>query len=228
MMALTSPYRFLPGKLLLLLAFWSGTMVVSLKASPEELPDYYHWSWNRFAAYSPARETLDPNEWDQNLLEAAIFHASNKARLERDLPPLLPHEGLRQAARFHSRAMRQRSFFSHKHPQARWRKPRDRIQHFTDSLESGAENIAQTPIHQLLPEERFFRDDEGRLVDPEGQALPALSYWALARKIVSQWLESPGHRRNLLGDYRYLACGITFQKQSRVPVVLCTQNLASP
>lgn len=191
------------------------------------LPDYYQWSWERFADYAPAQQALDAADWNQNLLEAALFHATNKARQEQGKSLLLPHPGLQQAARFHSQAMRKQSFFSHEHPQARWREPRDRIQHFADALKKGAENIAQTTIYPLGEEGRFYRDEQDRLVDPQGQVLQAYSYWALAQKIVQQWLQSPGHRRNLLGSYEFLGCGVTFKRQSQVPVVLCTQNLAS-
>lgn len=112
-------------------------------------------------------------------LERRILDGINEARAEEGLPPLQPHPLLATAARGHSEEMATQGYFAHESPTRGRERFTDRLKAAgVSSFGAAAENIAK-----------------GRYPgDP-------------ADGIVESWLESPGHRANILSD-RYVYTGV--------------------
>jgi len=56
-------------------------------------------------------------------------------------------------------------------------------------------------VHRYQIDNRRFKilsSQECKFATYEGQALPAHSYASLARHVVGLWMNSPGHRKNIL------------------------------
>jgi hypothetical protein len=107
-----------------------------------------------------------------NLDRAAgwIFVLSNRERARRSLRTVQRHARLDQTAAHHSIDMARRGYFDHLDPEGRG--PQDRIRLLFPELIGGVgENLA--------------------LISAEHEEL-------LARSVVSGWMNSPGHRENLL------------------------------
>ena len=61
--------------------------------------------------------------------------------------------------------------------------------------------------------------------DSNGQKISYLSYNDLAKRLISQWMNSNGHRNNILSStYNFLGCYCSID-ENRVPILIrCTQN----
>lgn len=148
---------------------------------------YADHDWRSFNALTEAGLPVDPENFDIHLLNAAIFFATNQLREIEGRQTLSYMPGLRDAAACHSRLMTDFRFFSHHNPyQPKLAQPEKRLQCFGVRSSLWGENIAM------------------RTGDED------LSYLELARAIVQDWYDSPGHRKNmLLGGFRYLGCAAT-------------------
>lgn len=127
----------------------------------------------------PAPPSIPVEQADQVDLEQRIVDRINDARSEAGLPPLQPHPLVTQAARGHSDEMARLDYFAHESPTAASRSFTDRLkQAGASSFGAGAENIAKGSYAG----------------DP-------------ADGIARSWLESPGHRDNIMSD-RYVFTGV--------------------
>ena len=120
---------------------------------------------------------------DHGLAEAAdhIVELMNDAREKRGLGPLRPHPALIEAARRHSVDMVEGNFLGH-------------------------ESRDGSTLRERLP-----ADFKARTVGENvwGGSLAPLDSLALARKIFTSWMESPGHRRNIESkDYAYIGVAV--------------------
>ncbi|MGB9618715.1 MAG: CAP domain-containing protein [Desulfomonilaceae bacterium] len=126
------------------------------------------------------QEKLDRPE---QILAERLLRETNKARSKEGLGPLTASHGLDVIARTHSRNMCAAGELKHesdKYP-AGWRTFAERMKRMGYS--SGAENLA-------------YRTYSGRPED-----------WA--RSVVTGWLNSPPHRKNLLDPtFRYVGIGV--------------------
>lgn len=84
---------------------------------------------------------------------------------------------------------------------------RVRAEHGLPALSSSRKlrQIAKAKAHAILRAERFAHD-----VGPiaQGENL-AWSNYLTPQQIVDRWLNSPGHRRNLLGEWRHIGLWVT-------------------
>ena len=140
-------------------------------------------------APAPARFTqdcpdadLEPAADNQGRIRAAILCLHNQIRAENGLPRLRENKRLRRAAVGHSRNMVARKFFEHTTP-------------------SGV-----TMVDRIL-KARYVREDQGWMLG-ENLAWGTGSY-ATPRGAVQAWMESPGHRANILKRaYREMGVGL--------------------
>jgi len=140
-------------------------------------------------AGAPARVTqdcpnadLEPAGDNQGLIRAAILCLHNQIRAEHDLPRLRENKRLRKAAVGHSRNMVAKKFFEHTTP-------------------SGV-----TMVDRIL-KARYVREDQGWMLG-ENLAWGTGSY-ATPRGAVQAWMESPGHRANIVKrSYREMGVGL--------------------
>ena len=132
-------------------------------------------------------------------VEQIIFDLTNEERRKQRLKALQPDPKLQTAARAHSSDMLERDFFAHASPEGRT--PFDRIAIIHRQLVGGTgENIWQGKGHDV--------NDAQKLAD----------------LVVEGWMNSPGHRENILRDtYSHLGVGGA-AKGDRVKF---TQNFAS-
>lgn len=190
--------------------------------------NWYTMPADSFFKLPAVKAQINPRQPNYNLLAAAIFHATNQARTAEGKPALSHEEPLAQAARLHSESMRKNNFFAHRNPSSkRYRTPKLRIEKYSGEFKGFAENIARYAIYRLDKKGTFFVTPNGKLVDENNQPLEAETYFTLAKNIVSGWMNSPGHRANLLGNYHALGVGISqvfSENENQIPELYITQN----
>ncbi len=143
------------------------------------VPASAQWSGHRSGQLQPATRSLPVNLPG---VEAAIVTMTNDIRRRHGLPVLLEDEVCREAARRHSADMLNRHYFSHADPEGRTLKERLPA---NLAARSWGENIWT-----------------GNGYDPR-------QVYSLARKIMAGWMDSPGHRENILGPgYTHLGVGV--------------------
>lgn len=145
----------------------------------------------------PAEEAKTP----QNVrdLEQKIHVLINKERLAHGLSSLAWNDTLALAARNHSEDMVKQNYFEHKSPEGHdflWRYEQVG---FTGSvpigntIHLGAENIFEaTTATEII----YYTNDV-----ETGRKLKPLSLDKIAHMTVKGWMESPGHRKNILTPY---------------------------
>src|SRR5262245_44430332 len=74
---------------------------------------FTNYNPSSFAKLPEARAQIDPQHINQDLLDAAVFHETNRRRQERGLPALAFHEKARTMAQIQARAMARGQFVEH-------------------------------------------------------------------------------------------------------------------
>lgn len=158
-----------------------------------------------------AAEETDADGLDRAQVERYVHEAVNDERTERGLEPLSFDTELRDIARSHSEDMAERGYFSHVDPDGN---------DFADRYDAagyecnangyaGGENLAQTWYDTRIA------TDDGDVVRYETER-------ELADGIVTQWMNSPGHRENLLASqWESEGIGVAVTDDNRV---YATQN----
>jgi uncharacterized protein YkwD len=156
------------------------------------------------------------------LVTRLVFQKTNQERVKAGLPTFQHLGTLEAAATDHSADMARRNYFSHKSKGLLFRKS---VAERTDAAGVGtrrvAENIAMLPTFRQM--QVFRRTDTGASrVTMDTNTYDQLATWAL-----EQWMESPGHRQNILNpELRYLGVGTALGDRNGVPYVYLTQNFA--
>lgn len=147
-------------------------------------------------------EPIDFSDIDHALLAAAVFHETNRRRTGNDLPALRFMPELREAARIQSRDMRRRDEVSHRGSEPSIRSLDDRLEKVGLSGRFRAENVAMVFGIRYEPgSDVHTRKEGGRTVfsrSPGGPAIEPHSYRSFAKHLLDSWMDSPGHRRNIL------------------------------
>ena len=154
------------------------------------------------------------NTWSRNLImntkvvERSILYYTNKERKKRGLKPLKGQYSLIRAARGHSRWMARRNKFSH--TGGGGSQPWHRARKAGYQSTSVSENIWQASGGSGLAwKSKFLWKSSRRL----GQAA------------VISWMNSPGHRGNLLDPkWNHIGIGVARNKRGRIYL---TQNFGS-
>ena len=131
------------------------------------------------------------------IIERSILRYTNRARKRHGFPPLAGERTLIKASRAHSRWMADRGRFTH--TGTRGSRPHQRMKHHGFGGDTMGENI-----YMLRSNGAGFRSD-----------------WNMGRDAVTSWMNSPGHRRNILNrDYNRIGIGVARKGGS----VYMTQN----
>lgn len=171
---------------------------------------------------------IDFERMDAELLEEAICLATNEAREAKGLSALPFERHLARAARSHARRMARYKFFGHADPRDAARKsPEDRARRAGVENPYIAENVAVRmglkmrsgePVYVVDPDRSWFSRRPG------GAPIPPHTYRTFARAIVAQWMESTGHRENILSESgQQMGCGVGLRFQSGMPRVYGVQ-----
>ena len=174
-----------------------------VQSAPWTFADYERFNSAMFRLHPPVLKVMDRAEMDVGLLNAAIFFVTNTEREKHKLPMFQTSRALTACAYEHSRDMALENFFSHENPNDPSRRTAwQRME--AKGLKSGerAENIA-------------MRTTNG------------LTYLAFADEMVKLWMNSPGHRANILNrNLLFLGCGVHACTCPKFHVY-ATQNFAS-
>lgn len=146
--------------------------------------------------------SIDFENIDLALLDAAVFHETNRQRVENDLPPLDFEPILREAAAIQVRGMVRMQEVSHEHPDADKKTMGDRFELLGIETNILAENVAMVFGIQYESGTDFYkRRESGGMVfseQPGGTPIPPHTYASFSEHLVADWMASPGHRQNIL------------------------------
>lgn len=149
------------------------------------------------------------------IVERSILHHANKERRRRGLKPLQGHPALIRAARGHSRWMARTRKYSH--TGGGGSSPGDRTSR-AGYTGRASENLWWTPV----------QEHSGRSGRRREQGLAWHSRfrwdndWKLGKAAVITWMNSPGHRENMLSsEWRHIGIGVA--RNTRGEIYL-TQN----
>ena len=134
------------------------------------------------------------------VIERSIQHHTNKERRKRGLKPLKGHEALIRAARRHSRWMAKTGRYSH--TGAKGSNPHQRATRAGFGSTATGENIWNT---------------RGRSGNAWKSRFRWRGDWQLGKAAVISWLNSPGHRQNLLSpQWNYSGMGVGINRRGRI------------
>ncbi|HIB67209.1 MAG TPA: CAP domain-containing protein [Phycisphaerales bacterium] len=140
---------------------------------------------------TPADTAPSPTLTEAQIFEAEVLRLTNENRRRRGLEDVAVHGSLQQAAEGHSQEMLKLGYFSHTSPVKGRSQPGDRVRLAGADPLMVSENIFQCTGH-----------------DPTGAA----------KLTVQEWMDSPGHRQNIL-DPQATHVGIGYAKEGRIIVV---------
>ena len=182
-------------------------------------------------AQSQLDQEINARNFQPRLLAYAIFEETNHARDSLGYPLFKNDAVLDTAANYQAYRMQQENDMQHN-----WRRDRKfgnlqkRIETLGGGFKAMGENIARNFILKVEDGEYYFLDKLGKAIDKDGNRIPNKSYRDLAKETVEDWLNSPGHRANLLGDFDYLGVGVSplvpLKKGPNFDVYLC-QNFGT-
>ncbi|WP_432448304.1 CAP domain-containing protein [Aliiroseovarius marinus] len=135
---------------------------------------------------------------NQALLERAILANINAERCRRGLSPLASNAGLRKQAARHSAWMASARRLSHKATRGN-RSLNARLKASGMRYRAGAENIGVMNVYNIHGRHFMIRAASScNFTTTSGQRINKHSYASLARLATRLWMESPGHRKNIL------------------------------
>ena len=166
--------------------------------------DYLNHDVFSFQKLKIVHQNIDEKNIDYRLLNAAIFYCTNIERRSHNLTDFIYYKKLERAAQDHSKSMVTQNFYSHKGVINAKITMKERLKFIKSGYK--AENIYD-----------FFKKDP--------------TYWSLAKGLVDGWMNSPGHRKNILNPkLNYLGCGSFFYNNEKWPEyfwIKSTQNFSS-
>ena len=188
-----------------------------------------------FAALPEARAPIDFEQIDLPLLSAAVFHETNRRRARQNLPALRFNPEVRRAATLQAQIMARTGEISHENPDVPAHATLElRLANFGLKPRFAAENLAYTFAVRYKSGQRLYvREEGGQKIfsaSPGGSPVPPHSYASFAQAVVEQWMNSEGHRRNLLHrDPQFLGVGCrAVRDDSGFPMVYCCQVFYTP
>lgn len=163
--------------------------------------DYSDYSWKTFYRFEPIYQNLNPRDIDYPLLHAAIFYVTNEHRVKNGLKPFRHSDKIERAAAGHASDMAKYNFYGHQSKIRNKRHLRDRFQIVGLNPILIAENISSTAGIQYEYGRKVNRPQspgEFTYMTTKREPVPPHTYLSFAKEIVRLWMESPGHRKNIL------------------------------
>ena len=171
----------------------------------------YSLSYDDFLSIEKLKEQIDFSSINYPLLHASIFYETNQQRLKDRMTPLMFHQSLEAAAYGHAQDMKIYEFFSHTSVVSGKESVGDRTLQAGFNWSMVGENIAKsfgidylagTPVYSPQQNNGYFS------YEYQGDPILPHTYLSFAKAIVTQWMNSPGHRANILNvNYKYLGVG---------------------
>jgi uncharacterized protein YkwD len=155
---------------------------------------YAEHDWKSFSGLKEVNQSVNPDNYDLHLLNAAVFFATNKIRAEKKQKELSYSSALRNAAVVHSQQMVDRKFFNHFGKAPKLRSPDDRIKLF------GTTNATA----------------EGENIDYNHMQPGKTTYWQIAEQIVDDFYHSSEHKKTMLSKlYTHLGCAAVLEVSNK-------------
>jgi uncharacterized protein YkwD len=178
----------------------------------------YSLSYEDFLKIKKVNESIDFSAINYPLLHAAIFYETNQERIKAGVSVLRFHQSLEAAAYGHALDMRTYNFFSHTSVVSGKERLGDRARLAGFNWTRIGENIAisfginyeaGTPVYNPNQNGGYFS------YEYKGDPILPHTYLTFAKAIVNQWMNSPGHKANMLNaNYSYLGIGAAHYKNS--------------
>jgi len=211
---------------------YSFVVILLLSSFLNGIPDSYAQSSSRFQYYRQAQQRMDPSRLDRRLLEETIIYFTNLERVKRNLRKCSYVRKLRNAARAHSVEMNRLQYFAHESPVRENRLLDDRMKNagmWTTKMSIFfGENIGVDYFLAIAGVPFYERDYNGKKVyfDTESEEpIEHQTYWEFAKKMVRNWMRSPGHRKNILKkQFDEIGIGAAQGIYQGYPAVYVTQN----
>ncbi len=167
-----------------------------------------------------ADNPINAQSFNESLLSRLVFDLTNIERRRAGLSEFKNNQYLHESATGHSRDMAARNYFEHKSKGFfKGTAPRDRIEATGYAPSMSAENIAMIPIVNSQRVQSY----PGR--PPQIIEMDVNSYNRMAVYSVTQWMESPGHRKNILNPaLKDMGVGVAVGMKDTVAYVYLTQN----
>lgn len=155
---------------------------------------------SRTVSKEASRTLVPSNRINQSLLEKAIRAEVNFHRCRAGLRKVGDAgNGLTRQAQKHSKWMAKSQQLTHRSTVPGSSTLQQRVKNAGLKVRTGSENIGM--VHRYQIDNRRFKildSSSCQFATYEGQKLPAHSYASLARHIVNLWMNSSGHRKNIL------------------------------
>ncbi|HMJ65729.1 MAG TPA: CAP domain-containing protein [Candidatus Binatia bacterium] len=215
-----------------------ASQIISRPASSIKKRDaidlFTNYNSSSFAKLPEARTQIDLEHINQDLLDAAVFHETNRRRQERGLPALAYHDKARTMAQIQARAMAKGRFVEHTNPERDKGTLADRAKFVGLRPRFAAENVASTFGRRYKSGQPFYtREEGGRKIysyEPNGKPIPIHTYLSFAEDLVDSWMQSPGHRENILHKTpQYLGCACELSRDATaMETFYCAQVFLKP
>lgn len=195
-------------------------------------PAYYNnYTIETIETYPGIIVHIVPENIDYALLNAAIFFETNRERKKHALPQFEYSQKLESVAMGHSEDMVKYNFFSHYSKVSGKRTLDDRIKKAGFKNYYAGENIAEYALLEIGEDPYYPPSQFGYFRNMQGDTIQMYTYIALAREIVKGWMNSPGHRANILNKiFTHMGIGNALYYDGKgidkVPRVKTTQNFA--
>jgi len=184
-----------------------------------------------FWAIAEVNENIIADNFDRDLLEAALFHATNDTRKKKAKKVFNWNPVLNKAAQHQAELMAKTERLSHN-----WRRPKnsselkDRVKLFGGDFSGLGENIARFYILDIPAYEEYYIDDK-KTTDKDGNIIKNKTYKILAHECLAAWMDSKGHRANILSSFEEIGTGVSFwvdNKKGPNFDIYLSQNFATP
>lgn len=181
-------------------------------------PNWQQMPAEKFRELPGVKARIDFADYNLTLMAAAIFHESNRVRRQMGL------RAFRHLSKLDAAADSQASMgallveVSHHNPLPSLAWVRERVQAVGLKPLIVAENIALTPTLDAGARKGGIglrsEEDKRAFFDTQtGREFPQLTYAGFAAAVVRQWMDSPGHRANLVNpELHYLGCSARWRK----------------
>jgi uncharacterized protein YkwD len=201
---------------------------------PASAAHFTNYSASSFRKLPEARKTIEAHNVNQKLLDAAVFHETNRRRAEHGLRALAYDSKAEAMARIQARAMAKGEFVAHENPDPKRKTMEDRAKVVGLRARVLAENVASAFGRRYKSGQSFYtRQESGRTIysyEPDGPPIPMHTYITFAEALVDGWMKSPGHRKNILHkEPTHLGCACELPaKTSAMETFYCAQVFFAP
>ena len=167
--------------------------------------------WEVAAQRPELNAPIDVNDFHADLIARAIYEETNVIRRDLHLRPFGQLHRLDEAADIQASTNALGATAAHSNIVTAWASPSDRVRSVGLTPRLVSENVALIAIFDVDPSHGYNErtTDTGRVVVDGITGTPLLphTYVSFARAIVRAWMNSPGHRANIVNpEYHYLGC----------------------